>query len=85
MTVLCHFRFPDSSKLKVHIVETHTRDKPFACGFGCGHAVNNPSNRSKHERQRHGMTWAEHKKRIAAAQEEAERLAEAAQGSASLS
>jgi len=53
----CGRGFIDITRYSVHMISAHTNEKPFACRYSCGHATNDPTNRNKHEKEKHGRKF----------------------------
>ena len=58
---LCGKGFIDITRYKLHMTSSHTDEKPFTCRYNCGHASKDPSNRNKHEKEKHGKKFGETK------------------------
>ena len=59
----CGKGFMCSVTMDNHRMNMHIKAQPYQCRYGCDNRYNDTSNRSAHERRRHGAVWtAEHAK-----------------------
>ena len=55
----CGKGFLHQHKLEKHKMNVHLKQRPFQCRYGCDMAYNDKSNRSAHERKKHGKLFNE--------------------------
>jgi hypothetical protein len=53
----CGKGFMSQITLDSHRMNIHLKTQPYQCRYGCDNRYNDISNRSAHERRRHGGTW----------------------------
>jgi len=58
----CRKGFTIKSSLNKHLMNVHSKLRPYKCRYGCIFAYNDKSNRDAHERKKHGKLFCSEKR-----------------------